>query len=534
MSFAYNINDANNSVIRSVNASGTIETLSAWTSLQSPIPFLFTSSDTVFTANDGFSFLLQAVVAPNGAVYVNDYDVNTIYQISPGYGVTRVAGNGAPGYPSAFGASATAQALYDADGFGFCADSQGNIYVAVSGFSYAGGSFVACVNMQATTQVIFGVSIPAGAIAIVAGGNGMGYSGDGGPAISAALYNPRALAIDPSGNLWICDYNNYVIRQVDPSGTINTLIGDGSGDISGDGGLAINAGIGHPGAIITDAAGNIYFWNSGEFTNFPRIMAVNMQATTQILLGVSIAAGHIAPVFGNGTIGFSGSGGPAVDVEWGSIPNNVFLNLFFDPSGNLYIPDGGSPPLSTNAAIWQVNSSGTATVIAGGSTSGYSGDGGPATSAQLYLPLSVFPPIAPPATVGAITILTPGMATDYGGAAIRETYALSPFPDAATELQLQLSPVRKVYPYATALLEGAGEVTVTAWPENLNSPAQYAQTQAPFTVPATALDDTNIPLNVTGNRMFLVFAAFQPGSVFNLVRVGFAASKDPRLGVRGY
>ncbi len=123
-------------------------------------------------------------------------------------------------------------------------DSAGNLYIADSGNSVVR-------KVDAHTQII----------TTVAGNNGWDYKGDGGPATSAALNYPWGLALDPTGNLYIADANNNVVRKVDAvDGTISTVAGgnNAGGNYSGDHDLATKAGLDYPTGVVLDAAGNLY------------------------------------------------------------------------------------------------------------------------------------------------------------------------------------------------------------------------------------------------------------------------------------
>ena len=92
-------------------------------------------------------------------------------------------------------------------------------------------------------NVIRKVDMKSGIISTVAGTGAPGFSGDGGPAKSAAVFNPIADAADNSGNVYIADSTNNRIRKVNASGTISTIAGTGSPAFSGDGGPALNAAL---------------------------------------------------------------------------------------------------------------------------------------------------------------------------------------------------------------------------------------------------------------------------------------------------
>jgi sugar lactone lactonase YvrE len=187
---------------------------------------------------------------------------------------------------------------------------------------------------------------PQGIISTVAGNGTNGYSGDNGPATSAQLgLGPQraGLATDSAGNLYISDSNNFRVRKVDTSGKITTVAGNGQMGIgsAGNGGPATNTALCFPAGIAVDHLNNLY-------------------------IGSSICGG-VRKVDASGTITTvaTKSAGPSYGVA-------------VDANGNLYI--------NAEAAfqIRKVSADGTVTVVAGNGTSGYSGDGGPATSAQLF------------------------------------------------------------------------------------------------------------------------------------------------------
>lgn len=119
------------------------------------------------------------------------------------------------------------------------------------------------------------------------------------------------------------------------------------------------------------------------------------------------------------------------------------------------------------------------------------------------------------------------------GSVIDETYMPYDFSDNKDEETLQLGSVRKLYDYASVLIEGAGAFNVTMYPETPSSP--YSDTQPNFTLANPALDDTNVPLNETGNRLFVKFHVDGvAGSYFLLRRVVMGVQPDPRIQVRGW
>lgn len=190
-----------------------------------------------------------------------------------------------------------------------------------------------------------------------AAGDGLwGYAGDGGPAPSAALNEPVNTAVDAAGNLYIADAGNQLVRKVDAAtGIISTVAGTGAAGYSGDGDLAAKAQLNYPESLAVDSQGNLYICDLGNY----------------VVRLVDAATGIISTVAGTGKSGTSGDGGAATKAMLG-YPQGVAL----DAAGNLYIDD--------TVRIRMVNAkTGIITTIAGDGNYGYSGDGGPATSASL-------------------------------------------------------------------------------------------------------------------------------------------------------
>ncbi len=196
----------------------------------------------------------------------------------------------------------------------------------------------------------------------VAGNGVKGLSGDGGPATAAELNHPQNVAVDAMGNIYIPD-SCYGVREVNSAGIISTVAGNGIAGFSGDGGPATAAELNFASSAVTDGAGNIYIAD----VNNDRIRKVN-------------SAGIISTIAGNGfgspgSGGFSGDGGPATAAE-------LFypVCIAIDNAGNIYIGEGA------NDRIRLVNTAGIISTIAGNGTYGFSGDGGPATAAELNYP----------------------------------------------------------------------------------------------------------------------------------------------------
>ena len=195
-----------------------------------------------------------------------------------------------------------------------------------------------------------------------AGSSGTGSFGDGGAATLARLLTPSGVAVDGTGNVYIADQNNKVIRKVDIAGIITTFAGNTIAGYSGDGGMATDAQLYYPTGVTVDQMGNVFI--ADEFNNVIRKVTPD---------------GRISTCAGNNTIGYSGDGGPATSAQFWH-PADVGV----DSIGNIYIAE------EDNSVIRKVNTSGIISTIAGiGGVPGYSGDGGPGTNAKLNFPQGI-------------------------------------------------------------------------------------------------------------------------------------------------
>jgi hypothetical protein len=253
-------------------------------------------------------------------------------------------------------------------------DAAGNVIV-----NDVNNNTVREINTQPTTQTLYGIRICSGCIETIAGTGVNGCSGYGGAGTSAHVGHTIGLAMDRSGNLYIADQNCYVVLKLTTSGTLSIVAGTANGTpngcgtgqspaFSGDGGPATSAHIYCTQGVTVDAAGNLYVSDSQNY----RVRAVNMQRTTQTLLGVAVCAGCIQTVIGTGTNFVSGDGGRATLAAIG-LP----LITAFDPFGNFYLTD------INHFVVRKVTPAGIINTFAGTQTSGHTGDGGLATAAEL-------------------------------------------------------------------------------------------------------------------------------------------------------
>ena len=302
--------------------------------------------------------------------------------------ITTIAGNGGPNF-GGDGGPATAATLVHPTGI--AADSSGNLYIADAGDvrirkinaitgiigtiagtghvleagdggSALAASFVAlgavAIDSGGNLSLIDGdrvrrIASATGVIATVAGNGTSGLSGDGGPATQAQLNLPSGLALDSAANLYIADTGNGRIREVTAAtGLISTIAGTSQ---NGDGGLAAGAVLNSPQAVALDSAGDLFI------------------AEGSLIREVSASTGIISTFAGGGTSTQDG-----VTLLQAKLSP---LSLVFDSTGDLIV---GEPGL-----IRRLEKSGTVTTIAGTGALGFSGDGGPATAAQIYYPTAL-------------------------------------------------------------------------------------------------------------------------------------------------
>ena len=252
-----------------------------------------------------------------------------------------------------------------------------------------------------------------GAISTFAGVGAAAFSGDGGPASEAHISGPSNLALDTLGNLYFSGGGR--VRKVDQAGIIQTVAGGGSSQDNLEGVPATSAALGVSLGITVDAQRNVYV--SGGYSG-DRIFRISPE-------------GLIYTVAGGGTLGLEADGGSARQARL-----LTPVGLVLDTKGNLYFCE------QARSCVRKVAPDGTITTVAGTGTRGFSGDGGPASKAQLMSPVSL-------ALDGGGNLLI----LDSGNASVRVVS-----PDGAIRSLVEPNP----YAYVSSLaLDGNGNLWIT-------------------------------------------------------------------------
>jgi sugar lactone lactonase YvrE len=279
-----------------------------------------------------------------GGLYLADGGNDRVRRVELASGLIRtVGGTGRPGFSGDGGPAMQAQL---ANPQALAVDTRGNVFVA-----------------DTFNDRVRRIEAGSNAISTVGGSGAAGLVGDGGPAIEAQLASPNSVALDASGNRFIADKFNFRVRRIDArTGTITTVAGTGEPGSVGDGGPATQAQLSFPAGLALDAAGNLFI------------------ADSLFIRHVDVRTGVITTVAGTRVLrSLPGDGGPATQAKLG-LPEGLAL----DASGNLFIAD------RQNHRIRRIEArTGIITTVAGTGERGFSGDGGPATEAQLASPSGV-------------------------------------------------------------------------------------------------------------------------------------------------
>ncbi len=299
--------------------------------------------------------------------------------------ITTVAGTGTASY-SGDGSAATSATLDEP--LGVAVDRAGDMAIADTHNN-------AVRFVPATSGTYFGRPMSAGDIYTVAGDGTPGYTGNGGPGTSAELWRPQGVAFDAQGDVIVADSSNNAVRAVvDSDGTllgtplpviagdIYTLAGGPVPGYSGDGGSSLLATLHGPASVAVDADGIAVADSENDAVRF-------IAATAGTFFGAPMVSGDIYTIAGTSVAGYNGDGRPAISAELDQ-PEGVAL----DQQGDLAIADTGADrvrvvPASSGTYFRIPMVAGDIYTVAGNGTAGYSGDGGPAGSAEVDGPMGV-------------------------------------------------------------------------------------------------------------------------------------------------
>lgn len=288
--------DSQSRVVRRVDAEGKIRTIAG-------------NSGNGNTGDGGLAIYATfgstggVVKDADGNIYVSDTNFHRIRRIGADGKIFHFAGSatGVSGYSGDNGQASAARLNRPT---ALAVDKQNNLYVVDTG-----NHRVRVINLST------------GIITSFAGTGGAGFNGDGVVATNSSLSNPTGIAIDAQNNVYIADRNNQRVRKIDAvSKIISTVAGSGMQGFGGDGGTAIDAMLNYPNDVAVDSAGNVYFTDQSNH----RVRRVKTN-------------GSIETIAGNGSGGYSGDGGTALQAQL-----NLPTSIAVDAACNVYIGDNGS------------------------------------------------------------------------------------------------------------------------------------------------------------------------------------------------
>ncbi|GAA1879896.1 RICIN domain-containing protein [Streptantibioticus ferralitis] len=279
--------DYNNHVVRKITTDGKISTVAG-------------TGASGFSGDNGPAVSAQlngpreVAVDSTGTLYIADAENHRVRKVTDGK-ISTVAGTGTEGFSGDDGLATAAELNYP---YGIAVDSTGTLYIA-----------------DTENHRVRKVTAD-GKISTVAGTVSAGPKGDGGPAISAQLKYPNAVAVDSAGTLYIADAENHRVRKV-TDGKISTVAGTGAEGFGGDDGPAVSAQLDFPLGVVVDSAGTLYVSDH----NNHRVRKITTDR-------------KISTVAGTGAEGFGGDDGPAASAQL-----NYPLGLAVDCVDALYIAD---------------------------------------------------------------------------------------------------------------------------------------------------------------------------------------------------
>jgi len=514
------IADTNNAIIRKISASGTIATVAIGGTPGSPgpdgniciLPYPVQACGPTGVAVDGFGDVFFAdtfndrvtEVATNGTmaefagnlakpwgvavdgsgnVYVVN-DSNYVYRSTQAGVVTTVAGNGSSAQLSL--------AIW------LATDGSGDLFIADGSRvrEFLANGTINTVNTSAVDVTSLAVDA-AGNLYIASGATVQKVSTSG--VVTTVVANdgttgPAAIAVDGLGNLFIMDNTHFRVIKVSSSGVITTVAGTGAPGFSGDGGLAVNATMYGPFSIAADSAGDLFIGD-----NY-RVREVTPN-------------GIINTIAGNGGQSFTGNigdGGLAVNAQL--FPNGLAV----DGLGNLFIAVEGSN------SVRKVSTNGIITTVAGNGIAGYSGDGGPGTSAQLNAPYAL-------AADGSGNVYV----ADYNNAVRKltptgQTVLISAVLDAASESAVPISPGKIVAIYGAGLGPAVGVAASPAFgffgTQLAGTTVAVNNVLAPVYYASATQVDAIVPYGVSGSGATANITVAYQGGVSAAFAVPVAAS----------
>lgn len=299
------------------------------------------TTDGVYAAYATLNNPAGLAVDNHGNVYVSDQNNNKIRKVNIFGVITTIAGFGSAGSSGDGGPSEKAKIFAPA---GMALDKHGNLF-----FADSKNNRIRKIDT-------------AGIISTVAGNGVNGLKGDDSLAIHAELNNPKGVAVDDAGNLFIADELNNRVRMVNTSGIITTLAGtDDGNNFLGNGSPATTVRLNKPNDVKVDKDGNVYI--ADTYNNFIRKVEPD---------------GTLTNVAGSGTTGFGGDNGVA-----GVSKINIPVSMALDRKGNLYFAD------KNNNRVRKIDAAGIVSTVAGNGANVSDGDGGSALEAQVNAPTAV-------------------------------------------------------------------------------------------------------------------------------------------------
>ncbi len=293
----------------------------------------------------------QGIAVYNGTIYVADAAANRIRKITPDGIIQTIAGTGVAGFSGDGGPGDAAMIDHP---YGLAVDTAGNLFIAD-----LGNARIRKLSVHGTIQTVAG-----GGLA----------TGDNNPALSVQFMQPRNIALDADGTLYISDFGANRVYRISAGGNLTTLAGTGNAGYTGDGASAVLAQLKAPAGLASDTLGNVYICDSGN----NRIRKVNRGIITTaftIAAPTGIAINLSSTLYIAAANYFGTQFRPIVGV---AAPQDVAL----DVAGNAYA--------TTGQEVRKIAADGKVSVISGSATSGFfGGDNGPATSARLHAPAGI-------------------------------------------------------------------------------------------------------------------------------------------------